>query len=221
MSCRTLPYWLNPEKGELGEASKNYLFDLGEAKKLMAAAGFSEPIVLPYYISGTGALADAETLVVDGFGASGVFKLDIHRVPENEYRTTINVDGKYDGTQSESGASGNDIDYVMFRDYHSSRVGGVAFPDPKMDQLAEAQRKEPDFQRRVAAIKEIQNYLAQKMYMNPGRSLFTTFSFRWPWLHNTAYTGEVGVDGDIGRNPELGGYLQWLDPAMPSRDKPV
>jgi ABC-type transport system substrate-binding protein len=216
-------YWLDPEKNELGEYSQNYLFNLTEAKKLMAAAGYNEPLDFPYYISGTGALTDAETLVQNSLKEAGIFRVDARFTPANEYRLTINVDGKYDGTQMQSGASGNDIDYVMFRDYHSSRVGGVAFPDPKLDALAEAQRREPDFQKRIAIIKDIQIYLAQKMYMNPGRSLYTRFSFRWPWLHNSTWGGfSSNATGHAPTSsPDLGGHLHWLDPKMPNRDRPV
>jgi ABC-type transport system substrate-binding protein len=45
-------YWLDPVKGELGEHSKNYLYDQAEARKLMAAAGYSDPIDLPFLVSG-------------------------------------------------------------------------------------------------------------------------------------------------------------------------
>jgi peptide/nickel transport system substrate-binding protein len=218
-------YWLNPEKNELGEFSQNYLFNLAEAKKLMTAAGFAEPVEIPFYVSqtATGQLTEEEVLVQNSLKEAGTFKPDFRLTPANEYRVNINVDGKYDGTQSQSGASGNDIDYVMFRDYHSSRVGGVAFPDPKMDQLAEAQRREADPVKRIQTIKDIQTYLAQKMYMNPGRSLYTVFSFRWPWVHNVGWGGLSSYQ--TGRapvsSPDHGGHLYWLDKAMPNRDRPA
>ena len=216
-------YWLNPEKGEMGEASQNYLFNVAEAKRLMAAAGYADPPELPFYINTTGQIPQNNQLVIDSLKESGIFRVDVRALPANEFRVTINVDGKFDGTQQESGASGNDVDYVMFRDYHSSRVGGVAFPDPKIDALAEAQRREPDFQRRLAIIKEIQTYLAQRMLMNPGRSLYTQFGFRWPWMRNgnhgglsSAATGRVPVG-----SPVLGAHKHWLDKDMPNRDRAV
>jgi ABC-type transport system substrate-binding protein len=204
-------YWLEPERNELGAFSENYKYNLTEAKKLTAAAGYSGPIDLPIYISGS-ELNDGDTLLFKYLDEGGIFKAERKFTPANEYRTTINVDGKYDGTQGQSGASGNDIDYVMYRDYHSSRVGGVAFPDAKVDAYAEAQRREPDYQKRIELIKEIQLYLAERFLMNPGRNTFTTFSFRWPWLHNSNY-------GD--QTPYIGGHLQWLDADMPRRNATI
>jgi ABC-type transport system substrate-binding protein len=214
-------YWLDPEKGELGDASKNFLYDLAEAKRLTAAAGFTEPIDLPYYINTQGTVPQANQVVIDSLKESGVFRLDVRALAANDFRVTINVDGKYDGTQQESGASGNDIDYVMFRDYHSSRVGGVAFPDAKVDQLCDAQRREPDFQKRIALLKELQLYLAQKMYMIPGRDLYTTLYFRWPWLHNTGWGGisSAATGRSSQGSPDLGSHLHWLDKDMPNRDR--
>jgi hypothetical protein len=84
-----------------------------------------------------------------------------------------------------------------------------------MDQLAEAQRHELDFDRRVSLIQDFQLYQAQKFYIVPGRSLYTTFSFRWPWLHNSNYAD------NLGSSPDLGGHLQWLDPDMPNRDRVI
>jgi ABC-type transport system substrate-binding protein len=214
-------FWLNPEKGELGEYSKNYLYDVAEAKKLTAAAGNSDAIEIPYYVSGTGQLSEPEALVHDSLGKSGVFKVDRRQVSANEYRITINVDGLFEGIQSQNSGSQNDLDYVMFRNYHSGRVGGVPFPDAKIDQLAEAQRKEADPQKRYAIAKEIQIYLAQKFFSNPGRSLYTTFSVRWPWLHNSTYANNTGSYESIGQFPELGGHLHWLDEAMPRRNTAI
>jgi ABC-type transport system substrate-binding protein len=203
-------------RGELGEFSDNYKFSLAEAKRLTAAAGFANAIDLPFYVNTQGTIPEENQLVIDALKQSGVFNLQVVQMSANDFRTNINVDGKYDGTQQESAASGNDIDYVLYRDYHSSRVGGVAFPDPKIDALAEAQRREADYEKRIAIIKDIQKYLAQNMLMNPGRSLYTRFSFRWPWVHNLNYGGETT---GVARNPDLGGYLQWLDANMPNRDR--
>ena len=208
-------YWLDPNKAELGENSENYSYNVSEAKKLTAAAGFDGPIDLPFYVNTTGDLPNESQVTIDSLKASGTFNADIRAVPANEYRTSINIDGRYDGTQLQTCAAGNEIDYHLFRDFHNGRPGGVAFPDPRMDQLAEAQRHEIDFERRVAIIREIQMYQAQKFYIVPGRDLYTTFSFRWPWLHNASYAE------NLGSSPDLGGHLHWLDPDMPNRDRPI
>jgi peptide/nickel transport system substrate-binding protein len=210
-------YWLDPEKGELGEYSKNFIYDTAEAKKLTAAAGSSGPIHLPYYISGQGQLTDAEQLVTDSLKQSGVWDLEIRQVTLAEYRVNINIDGRFDGVQNQSCAAGISNDYVMYRDYHSRgrAPDRQAFPDPKIDQLIEAQRKELDFNKRSAIWKDIQLYWATVFPTVPGRHLYTEFEFRWPWLHNSNYA----VDRTA--NPDLGLHLHWLDKDMPNRDRSV
>jgi peptide/nickel transport system substrate-binding protein len=211
-------YWLNPDKGELGAYSQNYLFNVAEAKKLAVAAGHNDPIPLPFYVNTTGQLPENNQLVIDSLKRAGVFNVDVKQMTANEFRVNINVEGRYDGTQQQSGAAGNNIDYVLFRDYHrTAQGGGVAppFPDTKIDAYAEAQRRELDFEKRNAIIKETQLYLAEKMFLVPGRSLHTTFSFRWPWLHNSNYAP------NLASWPDLGGHLHWLDANMPNRDRRI
>jgi peptide/nickel transport system substrate-binding protein len=208
-------YWLNPDEGELGELSENYSYNIAEAKKLTAAAGFNSLIDLPFYSNISGDLPNETQVVIDSLKASGVFNVDLRSIPANDYRVTINTDGRYDGTQLQTCAAGSEIDYHLFRDFHNGRPGGVPFPDPRMDQLAEAQRHELDFDRRVSLIQDFQRYQAQKFYIVPGRSLYTTFSFRWPWLHNSNYAD------NLGSSPDLGGHLHWLDPDMPNRDRVI
>jgi hypothetical protein len=90
-----------------------------------------------------------------------------------------------------------------------------------MDAMIEAQRREIDFTKRAQIIKDIQMYASQKFYLNPGRSLYTSFSFRWPWLHNSTYAQNRYASELGAAVPEQGGHLHWLDAAMPNRDKRV
>jgi peptide/nickel transport system substrate-binding protein len=202
-------YWLDPEKGELGAYSDNYLYNPAEARKLTSAAGYNDPIVLPYHVSGTGDIATENQLVIDSLMNSGVFKIDVKQIPAAEYRTNINVNRAYSGTQSPNSGEGN-FDYLWFNDYWSGRLGGTTFPDTMLDSLLVAQRREMDFERRGALVKELQLYLAQKFYVNPALHQFTTFSIRWPWVHNSNYGPSY---------PDVGGHLQWLDKDMPDRNR--
>jgi ABC-type transport system substrate-binding protein len=164
---------------------------------------------LPYHVSGTGDIATENQLVIDSLMNSGVFKIDVKQIPAAEYRTNINVNRAYSGTQSPNSGEGN-FDYLWFNDYWSGRLGGTTFPDTMLDSLLVAQRREMDFERRGALVKELQLYLAQKFYVNPALHQFTTFSIRWPWVHNSNYGPSY---------PDVGGHLQWLDKDMPDRNR--
>jgi hypothetical protein len=50
-------YWLDPEKGDLGKVSGNYLYDVSEAMKLISAAGQQAPVPLRYPVRPAPALA--------------------------------------------------------------------------------------------------------------------------------------------------------------------
>jgi ABC-type transport system substrate-binding protein len=180
------------------------MYDVAEAKKLVAAAGFNDPIPMTYFTnaSNAGATAQRQELIQNFFKQSGIFRMSFEAVPSSSYNELITVSQQFDGIQQESGPNGDDVDYILFRDYHKSQRNGATFPDAKMDALCEATRSETDIDKRIALIKEIQLYVGQKMYYPTGSSLATSFSFRWPWLHNSTQPA----------------HLHWLDQDMPKRN---
>jgi ABC-type transport system substrate-binding protein len=217
-------YYLNPEKGELGALSENYLFNVAEAKKLTAAAGQTGAIELPYYVlAERGEVAEADQLVLDSLGAAGTFTLKIHRsqtsTEHRRYRSLLEQDGIVAQSSTDE-----DADYFVYRDYHSlGRVGSegierIPFPYPEIDKVAEAQRREINPQKRFEHLKEFQSLAAKYMPAIPGRHQFTTFQFRWPWLRSFNNGQPVEASIPDGR-PIWGGHKQWLAQEMPNRDK--
>jgi peptide/nickel transport system substrate-binding protein len=212
-------YWLNPDKGELGAVSANYLYDPAEAKKLTAAAGFSQPIPVPYPIRlSQGQVEDEVQLVMDSFAASGAFKLEVERVATAAEYNKYRIDGLFDGLLGTTSGSGDyDPDYHIFRDYHTEGIGkGSAFPHPEIDRIGTASRRAVDIEERRGYLKEFQIFMAEWMAAIPGPHYFTQFSFTWPWLHNLNY-GEQ--DSPPSGRPILGGHRHWLDSAMPNRER--
>jgi ABC-type transport system substrate-binding protein len=208
-------YWMNPEKGELGALSANYLYDVAEAKKLMAAAGYTSPVDIQYHVlPASGVVPEQEQLVSDSLAATGTFKVEIMRSLNSVTHRDCRSLGRCDGLVS-SGTGNYDADYVIYRDYHSQGnvEGEQAFPDPRLDRVAEGQRKEMDVQKRIEFIKEFQYLAAELMPLIPFVHEYTSFRFRWPWVHNLNYGS--GISG----RPVLGGHKQWLDAAMPNRER--
>jgi peptide/nickel transport system substrate-binding protein len=215
-------YWLDPEKDELGKVSANYLYDPAEAKKLTAAAGNSGPVPLFYPVRlAQGQFEVPDQLVIDSLKKTGTFDLDILQVPTAPEYRKYNVDREMEGLAGTQIGSSNDADYFVTRDY--SRFGPFgeqqAFPHAKIDEFQKAQRKEVDPERRNAVLKEFQIFMAEWMPSIPGRHAFTTFSFRWPWLHNVNYGPPISASvGPPAGRPVQGGHLHWLDKAMPNRE---
>jgi peptide/nickel transport system substrate-binding protein len=220
-------YWLNPDKGELGALSANYLYDPAEAKKLTAAAGYNEPIPMDYYVAlSQGEISEDNLIVMDSLQATGTFNLNIHRVATAAEHNKYRIDGLYDGLIPQSGYS-DDADYFVARDYHSKGRAAVgelpqAYPDARIDSLGDAQRLELDPAKRAEVLKDFQRLLAELMPAVPGRHLSTSFSFRWPWLHNTNHGTTAGswtgTDSPPLGVPVPGGHLHWLDANMPNRN---
>ena len=215
-----LAYWLDPEKGELGPVSANYLFDIAEAKKLINAAGFSDAIEIQYTtLPASGQITEQEQLVMDSLGASGVFKVNVVRSANTVAHRNCRSLGQCDGLVQSSVSE--DADHIIYRDYHSAgnTEGEQAYPDPRIDRVAEAQRRELDPQKRIELLKEFQRVAAELMPAIPYIHQYTDFRARWPWLHNTNY-GSTQVNGEMAEGrPNWGGHKQWLDAAMPNRER--
>jgi peptide/nickel transport system substrate-binding protein len=214
-------YWLNPENGELGALSANHLFDVAEAKKLMAAAGYTSPVDIDYYVlpGSDGVVSEEEQLVVDSLGAAGTFKLNIIRSANTVVHRNCRSLGQCDGIVSSGSGDDYDADRAIFRDYHSlgNTGGSQAYPDPRIDRVADAQRRELDVQKRIDYIKEFQLLAAEIMPLVPFVHQYTTFRFRWPYVHNTAF-GYPGAGLPEGR-PVWGSHKHWLDKDMPNRER--
>ncbi|MPZ47906.1 MAG: hypothetical protein GEU75_01080 [Dehalococcoidia bacterium] len=212
-------YWLDPEKGELGKLSDNYLFDVAEAKKLTTAAGFPNEIGIDYYVlPAGGVIPEVEQLITTSLGASGTFKVNVVRSANTVAHRDCRSLGHCDGLVE----SGNDVeaDYVITADYYSkgNKSGEQAYPDPRIDAVAVAQRREMDPQKRIEYLKEFQRVVAELMPLVPYAHQYTELSFRWPWLHNVNRGEPPGNEIPEGR-PISGGHLQWLDASMPNREK--
>jgi peptide/nickel transport system substrate-binding protein len=196
-------YWLDPRKGELGAESANYLYDIAEAKKLMTAAGHANGFDLPLVAQSTSAGTEMWTLYLDEVKKSGVFRIE----PELMQNRTAYLDrttrtAQFRGVQWFSGGSVHgDVDYVLFRNYHSSGQAS-AYTSPRMDSLIDASRRAPDWERRIAILKDIQIESARLWPAQLGEHGFAPWRFEWPWLHNA--------------NQQA--HLQWLDQSMPRRN---
>ncbi|MPZ47913.1 MAG: hypothetical protein GEU75_01115 [Dehalococcoidia bacterium] len=220
--ARDPSYWLDPDKeGELGKLSANYLFDIAEAKKLTAAAGFTNPIDIDYAVDATASQTaqDRSGLAIDSLGRSGVFNPKIIRYPNQVAYRECRVEGNCDAL-TETGVN-EDADYIIYADYHSkgnTSGGPQAYPDPRIDAVAEAQRREMDPRKRIEYLKDFQRIAAEFMPAIPSWHQYTTFNFVWPWLHNINHGEPEGASIPGGR-PISGGHLQWLDAGMPNREK--
>ncbi|MPZ49050.1 MAG: twin-arginine translocation signal domain-containing protein [Dehalococcoidia bacterium] len=210
------PTWhLDPEKGELGKVSENYLHDMNAAKQLISAAGARTPIDINHYARyvADGSIIDLDQLMADAMQKSGLFNPKVVISPNTVVQRNCRSLRQCSG-YSET-AINEDVDYWL-AEYSSAgaRPGGEPpWSDPRADNIKDAYRREQDQEKRIGLLKELQTVLAEFMPAIPTVDMFNDFTFRWPWMHNTNW-GHENQDG----RPIWGGHKQWLDADMPRRN---
>jgi peptide/nickel transport system substrate-binding protein len=112
-----------------------------------------------------------------------------------------------------NGMSSDFIDASLHQYYYSKAGGNAAkLADPQLDHLIELQRKTLDKQKRYKVLRQIQDYLLEKMYVVPTIDL----AFYWivhPYVHNLVNSRSTTVM--LYRAADI-----WLDERAPKRTLP-
>jgi peptide/nickel transport system substrate-binding protein len=203
-------WWLDPKGKELGAGAKYYQYDLAEAKKLVAAAGFASGVDIKaqYIITGeygTDFNGRVETLMNFARAAG----LNMRTVPVNfntDWRPKVaDALGDFEGISFRAGAAGTQIADVIegaFAYYHYQ--GGVNYTgffsanssfqkgDPRLNEILEKGRAEFDPKKRISLAHELQRLMAEEQYMLHFPGSASTFDLSWPAVRNqNVFTGEL------------------------------
>jgi len=199
--------WGSLPLDQLGEASKYFLPNKEEAKKLVEAAGHKTPLEVrlaytPAYGEAWNSTAEA---LFGQLNSSGVFKLKVISKEYGAYVST-NYVGNYDEECFYALTTPpSDADEVLYDMYHStSGRNSCKVKDPHLDKLLETQRRELDEGKRLAMLKDIQYYLADQMYICPmiAGPVYDTW---YPYVKN--YARRVVPAYNVGDNF----LVVWLD----------
>jgi ABC-type transport system substrate-binding protein len=212
-------FWQDPRKGELGPASQNFIYNEAEAKKLLAAAGHEKGFEFDFYDNKdvgasptyTPAYYERHQVIMREYQRAlggGIFKPNMVLIPYREWADQILIKWPMKGFVISWG-NGGDVDNVVFRLWHSSNA--PAFPDAKLDDYIMKQRQIADPVARAGVLKEMGKYLAEFFPSIPTQGMNGTFSFEWPWLHNSYPYPNLDT-------PSVNGHKQWLDPSTPKRN---
>ena len=197
-------YWLDPQKNELGDVSKFFLFNLAEAKKLMEAAGYTSPVEIEgFQHNGAqyGSIYQEQgDLTVDGWNKSGLFKVKMTSLAYPQFLDQMYQKRDFKGVAVQQyDFVYNETDLNLFNWYHSK---GGRFHwvkgDTKLDDMIMKQRREIDAEKRTTVIHDIQKYMATVMGRFPGDGTSGGFGFQWPAVRNNAWPM----------------YKTWLDKTM-------
>jgi peptide/nickel transport system substrate-binding protein len=182
--------------------------DIAESMKLLKEAGYSEGLM---------------------FSIQAVSVWDNPRIAEVVARQlkkvgiTVKLEfieaGQYFANQRKgnfqaqlNGMSSDYIDASLHQYYYSKSDGNAAgIADPELDRLIELQRKTLDKQKRYKVLRQIQDYLIEKMYVVPTIEL----AFYWivqPYVHNLVNSRSTTVM--LYRAADV-----WLDERAPKRSR--
>jgi ABC-type transport system substrate-binding protein len=217
-NCGWEGWWLDPKGKDFGPTAKYYQYNVAEAKKLVAAAGFPNGVDADnYHITtneyGTEFVRYVETYT--NFAAEVGIRLKSVPVNYNtEWRSIADSRGDHAG-MAFKGAGGNnapDIPETMVRLLHPT-YGSITYTgffsegssfqkgDPEITALLEKTRAEFDPQKRIDIINQVQRLHAERQYVIRTPGGMSSRSIEWPVIQNE------GVFRD-----ELRFVNQWLDP---------
>ncbi|HLF78866.1 MAG TPA: ABC transporter substrate-binding protein [Dehalococcoidia bacterium] len=184
--------YLDPKKGELGEGSAFFKYDPAAAKKLLQAAGHNSPIKATWNVPDTNQGNMPEAIRA---GIHDLKDFDLGNVSVTTYQPTFNTNireskGNFDGMAYVGWGENGDPEHT---------IGGIFAPnaapnwqiglgeDKELNRLVLGQVREIDRAKRVQMLKDVQKYLATKMYAFPTPGDYLPFRLYQPWVGNIGY----------------------------------
>jgi ABC-type transport system substrate-binding protein len=211
------PLWLNPFGKDLGEGAKYFKHDVAEAKKLLAAAGYSAGLdTQGRYAAGTAYGAAYPTEVEATLPMLNEAGFRARPTPE-DYNSiylpqVLFSQGDHTGIGMTRTAPLPDAGEFFFSVYHpeGTRARVRKGMDTRLEQMIDSLRKEVDSAKRANLNKDIQRHLAVKMWAIPWPGgIARGFNLAWPWV------GNIGVF--TGNHPSEVLVNLWIDQSKLTR----
>jgi ABC-type transport system substrate-binding protein len=195
-------WWLDPQDKSFGPNAKYYGLNLGEAKKLVAAAGFASGVEHVSTRAGGnyGPEYDRQIEVMEAMAAEAGFKPSTNVV---NYQNDLipnyqNVQGEFDGVawMLRPQSSSDPIDKLAENLFSKSGPNFIGFDvngkgdhsgDPYVDDQIRKSRIERDNEKRRQIMHDLQRYLGEQMYLIRPVSGATGFDLAWPAVRNFLY----------------------------------
>jgi peptide/nickel transport system substrate-binding protein len=193
-------WWLDPQSKDFGPNAQYFQFNLPEAKKLLAAAGYPNGFEAKSNYVTTPELGEhpKSAQVQDGFLSDLGIKVQINPINYLREYQPLYRDGRGQfegwGYVAAVGANAGSAIGRLATEFWSR--GGNAFKgfsvngrndqsgDPQVDALVVKGRVEQDAEKRKAIVNDLQKYLAKPMYSIPGLGVATGLTAAWPALAN-------------------------------------
>jgi ABC-type transport system substrate-binding protein len=224
-------WWLDPKSKDFGPNAKFYQHDVAEAKKLLAAAGFSDgtEITSNHFTSAQyGSEFPKLVELWEGMAAeSGIrFKKNILNYNSDFLPNIRDARGAFSGISYKTGPpapTSDPVDRLAFEFTKGSPVGflgmdvagrGDGSGDPHIEEQIKNAKSDFDTERRRKTVHELQRYLADAQYCIRWPGGATTFDLVWPAVQNY----RVYPPGTNSAN-QIASLTWWLDETKPPLGK--
>jgi ABC-type transport system substrate-binding protein len=185
-------WWLNPRGKDFGPNSKYYAYNVAEAKKLLAAAGFAnggpqvEGVSIPTAEYGRDWSRRSEVIIqmLNEGGVKATLKLVDY---STEFLPKYHLSkGLHEGFLFNPQGAHADPAVWLYLFLHSAggRTHVAKDLDPEIDRLIDAQFKEFDLKKRQSIVQDLQRHVAQTQAVTPMAGDAAGFGLGWPWVQN-------------------------------------
>lgn len=194
-------WWLDPRGKDFGPNAKYYAYNVAEAKKLIAAAGFTGGLSIDaaYVTTGQyGPSFNPEIEILLGFLSEAGFKPQVVPVNWNtDWRPRYaDSQGDFEGVSFRLALDGSHpaVPEKLYLGYHHE--GGLLYTgffsdgsgfqkgDPKLEAIIEKARAEFDVAKQHDLVNEFQRLEAETQYRPRFPGIATTFKLGWPTVQN-------------------------------------
>ena len=216
------PKWLDPKKGELGDASKYWKHNPDEAAKLLRAAGaYGTEQTYTSYITGATAAGEPEgSVLVQMLRDGGHFRgLSLNAIDLNtQFLQRYHFGkGQFEGVAYLTYGGYPDFGLYMWNQWMPSGRNAVRNRpiSAKVEELARKHRSQFDDKAKLAIEHDWQKELAVEMPSVPWPGIATAFNLTQPWLGNGGQVKTWGWPTQYESNT----YYHWYDKSKDSRSK--
>jgi ABC-type transport system substrate-binding protein len=193
ISAGTVGWWLDPKGKEIGEGGKNFIHNIPEAKRLIAAAGMTDKDITMFQTNQTPQRIRFGEVMTEMLKPG--LKMNLKIVDQNTEAVPLYWNIKdFEGMTMQASTAGPDIDNHLASKFTTTgRSTYITQEMPGISDLIVQQRREFDHEKRVSLLKEIQRRLAVYMPSVPYDGASLGFSLHQPWLMNVGAVLDSGI----------------------------